>query len=125
MKTADLVGRMLDYYVGKAEGEDPMLMGSVVVARNKTDGGNQWTQGPLLLAYSTNWTQCGPLIAKYKVCLDAGDGSFTGNKTWEAHLAENAPVHANEEVTGSTPLQAICRAVVRAAFGDEVDEVLL
>ena len=33
------------------------------------------------------------------------------------------PAGKREEAIGDTPLIAICRAVVRAAFGDEVEDI--
>lgn len=120
MKTADLQGALLDYYVAKAEGEDPVMMGSVVLSSKTTDGGNQWNHGPLVLGYSTNWTQCGPLIEKYKLNIESPDYAHT---PWVVSIYSSKR-HAYMYGYGTSPLQAICRAVVRAAFGDEVEEVL-
>lgn len=135
MKTAELSGAQLDYYVARAEGvpaEDLQIRAiqrsidyHVVrtVACYPLGDARVFRVAAGVLRYSTDWSQGGPLIEKHLVCVDPGDGSFSAPRRWEAHMADLAPALAAEEVYGETALQAICRAVVRAAFGDEVEEV--
>lgn len=110
MKTAELTGALLDYWTGRAE---------------EADFGPEWNQGagyvmtggydgrrPEWYSPSTNWAQGGPLIEKYNLDIDK-----IGPAQWLA--TDNGDTYG----IGDTPLQAICRAVVRAAFGDDVEEV--
>jgi hypothetical protein len=108
MKTAELTGALLDYWVGRAE-EVGVTPPPVVECLN--DKARGWK------AYSpsTDWAQGGPLIDKYEIDIEKMYTDWLAcllNKTGATIVAE-----------GDTPLQAICRAVVRAAFGDEVEEV--
>jgi hypothetical protein len=58
---------------------------------------------------STDWSQCGPLIAKIKI----GFGPVRGG--WVAHPHRpNAPT---EWLTAEEPLVAICRAIVADKLG--------
>ncbi|MDQ7510998.1 phage protein NinX family protein [Salmonella enterica] len=61
---------------------------------------------------STDWSQCGPLIAAYGVWLSDKDGAFTASCKPHFDIA----IYDAE-----TPQIAICRAVVAARLGDEVD----
>lgn len=102
-KVSELTGALLDYWVAKAEGLDPEIsaFGACLVT------------GVADYAPSINWAQGGPLIEKHNIpleqCMD----------TWTA-MAPNATMFV--EADGDTPLQAICRAVVRAKFGNEVPD---
>lgn len=62
--------------------------------------------------YSTDWEQGGPLIEKYSLDIEK-----LGSE-WAAY-----PLDEFQRAFGDTPLQAICRSVVRAAFGDEVPDI--
>lgn len=115
IKVSELTGAQLDYWVARAEGSaDAMIV--------------QWPSEQVCLTShhalaampfrpSTQWAQGGPLIEKYELCIGESRGWFAG----EIALGEFYTGRATGE--GDTPLQAICRAVVRAAFGDEVEEV--
>lgn len=50
------------------------------------------------------------IVSKYQICLDAGDGSFKGERVWAAWPACDAPVSRNEEVTAADPQTAVLRA---------------
>jgi hypothetical protein len=124
MKTSELTGALLDYWVGRAEGLDKKPN---VYVSNHPDRDSKFAQGGrfcwsphtgalFVFRPSTDWAQGGPLIEKYS--LDLFSGSNPPEPfCWAAY--DGAEVHEN----GHTPLQAICRTVVRAAFGDEVGEV--
>lgn len=130
MKTVELTGALLDYWVARAEGKrawftrlvpDAKPMCSVLI---RWDNGDETAQ---LYGPSTNWAQGGPLIEKYKLgCAEdrarvwiavRPTGPNYDRSYWCIARAEG------QETEGDTPLQAIYRAVVRAAFGDEVEEV--
>jgi hypothetical protein len=106
MKVSELTGAQLDYWVARAEGHEVNEWCELLDVREP--GGAPMDYHP-----STDWAQVGPLIEKYGMYLDVGGD-------WEARCM-TSPSYAR----GDTPLQAICRAVVRAAFGDDVDEVAL
>lgn len=125
MKTSELIGALLDYWVARAEGAQPV-----------NDYGRpclQWpgacalmdaTKNPCYITtpdYSTDWNRAGPLIEKHFSMHDEFQLSRHRDGSWAV-----MPCRDDGEpyfyVDGDTPLQAICRAVVRAAFGDEVGE---
>lgn len=105
MKTADLQGAALDYYVAEVEGMLRMAGGTV---EDKLGG----------YSPSTKWAHGGPLIDKHNIAVARRASPSMGGQDWVAQPFRKSTSY------GATPLQAICRAVVRAAFGDEVDEVL-
>lgn len=128
MKTADLTGALLDYWTARAEGVPAAELEIRQAARPGDPRSpdefcvrlmyyrNSEACAGIRIDYSTNWSMGGPLIKKYSLWLsdDADVGVFYASK---------AP-HMNEAIQeGDTPLIAICRAVVRAAFGDEVEDL--
>lgn len=117
MLTANLTDALLDYWTARAEGvpaaeleirpvqrPDPRTPDTICVRKIS----------PLALMridYSTNWALTGPLRDKHRIHITegyAGAGAYFGT--------EGAG-------QGPTALIAICRAVVRAAFGDEVEDL--
>lgn len=71
-------------------------------------------------AYSNDWAQGGPIIEREKINFLCGDGSYTGNKAWSAHI-EDVPLKSSEEITGPTPLIAAMRCFVASKLGDEIE----
>lgn len=139
MRVSELTGAHLDYWVARAEG---------VPAEQLTIRGIQRTAdyhvvceprtfaekiiGPRALRYSTDWAQGGPLIEKYELTLMrwkyAPIRALEEKDFWAVELpcaSHYIDTYRDEwaDEGSATPLQAICRAVVRAAFGDEVEEV--
>ncbi|MES2349100.1 MAG: phage protein NinX family protein [Pseudomonadota bacterium] len=119
MKTTDLTGALLEYWVARAEGDKPE---DLTIKRNqvfrqhhdpKRHGGFA-----RVLDYSTNWALTGPLLEKH------GMETRIEHYGWEAWAPdERGAIHIMREATGEKLLIAICRAVVRAAFGDEVEDI--
>lgn len=118
MKTAELSGARLDYWVARAEGipadqlniqKVPRTNELICVLQHQWHVHLSYSR----LAYSTNWAQGGPLLEKHRPSLINAD---LGGGWW---------VDIFGTVTGPTLLIAICRAVVRAAFGDEVEDLPL
>jgi hypothetical protein len=113
MKTSELTGSMLDYWTARAEGIPAEQLEIRRVQRSTeyhmVRTGNL---GSRVLGYSTDWSQGGPLIEKYSLDIEK-----LGSE-WAAY-----PLDEFQRAFGDTPLQAICRAVVRAAFGDEVPDI--
>lgn len=117
MKTSNLTGALLDYWVARAEGIPADQLSIRQVPR--TD----WTicvhtpPGliPRTLAYSTDWALGGPLIEKHCASLEYRIGLGLTDE-WLC-------VHGSGVGEGATPLQAVCRAVVVSAFSDNVEEL--
>jgi hypothetical protein len=133
MKTAELTGALLDYWVARAEGAEPdidklkdgekwcaietidnpikptraCILGTKI-GRGKIPDRRQWYYP------STVWAHGGPLIDKHQMYLDGGAG-----QGWEAQCN-----FTKRYGKGATALEAVCRAVVLQKFGDTVpDEV--
>lgn len=113
MKVSELTGALLDYWVARAEG----IKNTDIFWR---EGGDFWTWGHDYGYHpSTDWAQGGPLIEKHKMlCAPRHAGG------WSAWASAGLVHKATNEADGETPLQAICRAVVRAKFGDEVPDAI-
>lgn len=127
MKTADLSGALLDYYVARAEGIPAEQLSFYNVPRTDlVHVVRDWTTKAGItekesLMYSTDWAQGGPLLDKYRIELTDLDGDG-----WLADVCvrEEDWTKLLGYATGDKPLEAICRAVVSSAFGDEApDEV--
>lgn len=127
MRTADLTGATLDYWTARAEGvpaadleirpvqrPDPRTPDTICVRRNPV-------RDPIIghdevrMQYSTSWHQGGPLVEKHEIDLEERGGFWTSYKASKHGCIVVAEC--------DTPLIAICRAVVRAAFGDEVEDL--
>lgn len=107
MKTSKLTGALLDYWVARADGREVFM--SV---------GRCWADDPIdVYAPSTNWAQGGPLIEKYGLAVVGGNDQY-----WYS-MPSSDEVYVGGGAPSDTPLQALCRAVVRAAFGDEVEDL--
>lgn len=131
MKTADLTGALLDYWTARAEGvpadqleirpvqrPDPRTPDAICVHAAPAIPG--WMANPQRrLDCSTNWALAGPLVEKHHLMLESDMG-----QKWQASVllqdSDGGPYWGFDEA--GTPLIAICRAVVRAAFGDEVPD---
>lgn len=119
MKTAELTGAQLDYYVARADGIPAEQLSIRQVQRTDLQHcvitflpGQFGTCKDAALAYSTSWTQGGPLIDKFR---PHHMPSLNGG--WWAAAGRSRFVH------GSTALEAICRAIVCSKFGEEVEEI--
>lgn len=115
-KTSELTGALLDYWVARAEGcQDAEIVGGVCLYVHHEEPGDDgwWTP----YEPSTDWAQCGPLIEKYK--LIAEPSNYLMHGAWYAQAWQQD----DTGMYGATTQEAICRAVVRAAFGDDVPEV--
>lgn len=118
MRTADLTDAYLDYWAARAEGvpaADLEFRANGTLCVRNLRGSWGPTVVVQVLDYSTNWALTGPLRDKHNMWIsDDGDGIV---------FASVIP-HMNEAIqSGPTAMIAICRAVVRAAFGDEVEDL--
>lgn len=114
MKVSELTGAHLDYWTARAEGYKPWWSQLSVSAKRTCTVGVRHEDGAVTAKFyrpSTDWAQGGPLICKHRLDL-APDG--------QQYMAT---VPGGMWSFGDTPLQAVCRAVVRAKLGDEVEEI--
>jgi hypothetical protein len=142
MKTAELTGAQLDYWVAKAEGWRQERFG---------DGPDdwEWRSAPtaeepdgLLMADgnfvpSTDWGMGGPIIEREHIALYTdSDSDFVATEPWVAgfdikaesgtvwseYSADSASIGLEHGQRGPTPLIAAMRAYVASKFGDEVPD---
>lgn len=115
MRTSELTGGPLDAWTARAEGvpaaELELHANGSLCVRNMPVVGMTLPM-VLVLDYSTNWALAGPLVEKHSVDLDGPN--------WYAQARRGGWCSGG---SGSTAMIAICRAVVRAAFGDEVEDL--
>lgn len=108
IKTSELSGVALDWAVAMAVGLDPMYRMTIPGDSVVVTGGEKYQP-------STNWGHGGPLIEQYRIHVDMMIYDDIV-RYWEANIADMSPYEI-----GDTPLEAVCRAIVSAKLGDEVD----
>jgi len=122
VKTAELEGAPLDWAVAVIEGHDVIVHGVGTYRYDKRGGIHcckyGCTFGPRSLTSdsdeyspSTDWSQGGPLIEKYRVSIIYSDEECDP-RAW---TDDTAAWH------GPTPLIAACRAIVAARQGGVVE----
>lgn len=127
VKTADLIGKALDWAVGIADGRELELPSAV-----KGRKGVVWCD-PFVIKRegrpdfhdktrrkwepSTDWSHGGPLIEKHRIELRA-----SGSENWWADkIMIRIDPSANDWCGfGPTPLVAACRAIVQGWSGDTI-----
>lgn len=109
MKTSELSGPALDLAVAEAVGVELYNKHHEEDLRILIDPGICTTWAP-----SSNWHQCGTLIERHEVDFH---GHLNGDRVYMARCREIGDVWFG----GSSPLIAICRAIVAAKLGDEVE----
>lgn len=127
IRTADLQGAQLDYHTARAQGIPAERLAIRRVPRTDTlicvslvpvvsvPGYAAQAPMPVAMHYSTDWQLAGALIEQHKMDLICMAGS-----SWRGYQSDLVA-----GIEGPTPQVAICRAVVRAAFGEEVEEVAI
>lgn len=116
-KTRTLTYRALEYAVALAEGtfkvREALMAEADVQAfiRHQRRGGYLYVTGPA----------GDDIIDREMITTDAGDGSFKGDRTWEAHLPNQIPMHKDEEITGSDRRTAAMRCWCVFKLGEEVE----
>ncbi|MBD2822648.1 DUF2591 family protein [Xenorhabdus sp. 42] len=133
LKTSELTGRALDFSVAQAIGMDIYICGRVSDDEYGWIGNYNVTAaafekpiitvgflGDIRIEYqgtskeyspSTDWSQCGHLIEKYKVKVEYS------SHVWLASCKNKRRLIS----LGRTPQIAICRAVIDAQIGSEID----
>lgn len=108
VKTSELIGPALDWAVATAEGLEQYEGRAGALCWYDLNGDYF---GPCdMWSPSTDWSQGGPLIEKYRVEL------VTRALDWQAMVDG-----FGYWLTGETALIAACRAIVAAKLGDQVD----
>lgn len=117
-KVSELIGAELDYYTARAEGIPAEHLAIVLHLDDTETCIRHLPLDPIIgpgdfvrHSPSTNWHLAGALIEKHPLTITTAEGGYV------AHL------RGGLGALGATPQVAICRAVVRAAFGDDVGEV--
>jgi hypothetical protein len=141
MKTCELQGAELDYWVARAEGiEHPralraMAPGFVMVPYETEDEDGPITRYRAFMP-SSEWMDGGPVMEKAAIgwrdrSASAHVGAHKGlssveGEPWEAWYCdggeEGGNVEHNHVQTGRTPLVAAMRAFVSSKFGDTVPD---
>lgn len=109
VKTADLIGKQLDYAVAVAEGH-PLCEECMYGADALIIGTGRGDLEPF--SPSTDWNQGGPLLKKYAI-------GFLGHDA-DNWLAFSSPCDQTHQGIGLTHLIAACRMIVAANIGDTV-----
>ena len=111
MKTSDLTGSMLDYWVAKAEGHEPTV-----------DSQMKFTP-------STSWAQGGPIIERERIAV-MGDDETGWAAAWQTSSDEVEGLPEFRRVAGEcwqfgpAALIAAMRAFVAQKFGEDVPSVV-
>lgn len=118
MKTAELEGKILDYYVALAVGHPWRCKWML-----EEDGYNAWQSyengwGNPTPPYSSDWAHCGPLIERFDLFILPDR-----LKCWDCMHFNNTG--SLMQGSGKAPQEAICRAVVALHFGPDVPDVKL
>lgn len=110
IRTSELTGAALDWAVAKCEGVDATIYAGVVRAM-------KGTFGPVL-AYSTDWSQGGPIIERENIYLC---GKRWQGGAWVAVI--NCPKGGMPRAvkSGDTALVAAMRCYVASKLGDTID----
>lgn len=115
MKTAELIGEDLDYWVAKAEGiaEVEIIGGRCEAVLPGEDGEEYWTE----YRPSLSWATAGPIIEREGIGLKSPSciGDWGVWAAWERGAVDGE--------TGPTPLVAAMRAYVASKYGEEVPEI--
>lgn len=122
MKTSELEGALLDYWVARAERLDVRLESHAtnpprpIACWLVRDGQMDFSQP---YSPSTDWAQGGPIIEREGLDITVGMQSATGPKHIVFWSAERDDIVSQ---FGKTPLIAAMRAYVASKFGDEVPD---
>lgn len=103
MKTFELTGAALDWAVAMCEGYSSEQAADIIYCDSAA------------LAYSTDWSQGGPIIERERITLDGT--AILGQWMAVAQVPNDEPW----ETRGPTPLVAAMRCYVASRLGDEVD----
>jgi hypothetical protein len=114
MKTAELTGAQLDYWVAKAEGKHPSAGARGDWEPLGDSSTRLYDVHGSIWSPSANWEQGGPIIERERIAIQPG-APDTGN--W---MATN-PTRMDWAI-GPTPLISAMRAFVASKYGHEVPD---
>lgn len=125
MKTAELEGAVLNYWVGQADGKESYLYNGYCFLRppSRPYGNTMGNYDP-----STNWTQGGPIIEREEIELyvyEHRNHSEQGKTCWAADwYPPSGEIQSGwHEQYGATPLIAAMRCFVASKYGEEVGNI--
>jgi len=125
MKTAELTGALLDYWVARAEGlETPRMATRTGYEQIPGDPVGCRVGGGLGFAFqpSTNWAQGGPIVEREGIALKLDKYGLWHGEIWRGRIGDADHLFRSE--CGKTHLEAAMRAYVSIKFCDTVpDEV--
>lgn len=112
MKTAELIGALLDYWVARAEGF------SDADIHWRKDGDFWMENFSYGYSPSTDWSQGGPIIERENIATsNHRQGGMVAHQEWTAKMLGSPRIHF-----GPTPLIAAMRAYVASKFGETVED---
>ncbi|SDX13531.1 Protein of unknown function [Variovorax sp. YR634] len=126
MKTSELTGAQLDYWVAKAEGFEPEVVWTMPSRQfawvgESIRGGSA---SSISHRFSQDWARGGPIMERERI----GFTTWLGDD-WCSAVELNAETQYDGGVlggqhwqTGCTPLVAAMRAYVASKFGEEVPD---
>lgn len=128
IRTADLTDALLDYHTARAQGVPAERLEIRRVPRTDTlicverviMAHRAVVEMPVPRPYSTDWHLAGALMDERDVFVEPSN--FPRHGAVFAYCGWREP-QVGEGAYGPNRMVAICRAVVRAAFGEEVEEV--
>lgn len=112
MKTAELEGAALDYWVARAEGLDKTESLEIQIAQRSNEP-ILVVGGDMAYSPSAKWIHGGPLVEREGICIVRDNAS----SPWGAGIPDKS------FADGPTPLIAAMRAFVASKFGDEVEDI--
>lgn len=106
MKTSDLTGALLDYWVAMAADKSVCIF----------EGGCYLENGLDSYSPSTNWVDGGPIVEENSIQLsNHAQGGQRALSEWSAKMIGSSRI-----IFGATPLIAAMRCFVARKYGDEV-----
>lgn len=112
MKTSELTGAQLDYWVAKAEGRTHAFISPREDAVWDPDRDEVY-------APSSNWSQGGPIVEReFLQLVPPAECNRWHVEGWSCYIEEGRGI----EQFGATPLIAAMRAYVASKFGEEVGD---
>ncbi|HGW2955524.1 TPA: phage protein NinX family protein [Raoultella ornithinolytica] len=124
VKTANLTGLQLDVSVAISIGGEvdrPQDAQVYLNGRHQLCGEHNMLHSSHVFSPSTNWSQCGELIERFSIsCYQSADPA-TGKVYHWVGVSELATPGKRRGLIADNPRVAVCRAVVFAKFGDEIE----
>ncbi|CDG88099.1 phage protein NinX family protein [Xenorhabdus bovienii] len=127
LKTYGLTGQALDWAVALAIGATEKIMPSGRTwLKLPNDSYYVSNRGSYNFKPSTNWAQCGPLIAEHSIMLaQSGDKWYAFSKDNEFNPYRGSHyidcLFNDADGWGETPLIAACHAIVASCIGEDID----